>query len=147
MKKVFESVMEWKTSAAFMFSGSVILYGIISLLLGKREISLAILGSLMILSVAGSFLQFIAFSGRIIKHMRYSLRMILFAIPFLAMLACSALAFQWFPKENIGAWMSFIAIFIIVFIGMSIGYEIYYRVMGRKYDGLLGQYRKQNEQG
>jgi len=30
---------------------------------------------------------------------------------------------------------------------MIIGFEIYYRVVGKKCDGLLGQYRKQKEEG
>jgi len=30
---------------------------------------------------------------------------------------------------------------------MIIGFEIYYRAVGKKYDGLLGQYRKQKEEG
>ncbi|MEG1061383.1 MAG: hypothetical protein RSD35_10175 [Oscillospiraceae bacterium] len=39
----------------------------------------------------------------------------------------------------------FIGIFILVFIAITIGFEIYFRVTGRKYDGLLGQYKKQKD--
>ena len=28
---------------------------------------------------------------------------------------------------------------------MTLGFEMYFRVAGRKYDGLLGQYRKEHE--
>jgi hypothetical protein len=147
MKKFFEGIMAWKTPAAFMFAGSVILYGMVSLLLGKREVSIAIIASLLVLSALGSFLQLFAFSEHIIKYMRYSLRLVLFGIPFLALLAGIAFVFEWFPIESGGAWLSFVIIFLIIFIGTIIGFEVYYRVMGKKYDGLLGQYRKQREQG
>ena len=34
---------------------------------------------------------------------------------------------------------------LIVFAAMTLGFEMYFRVAGRKYDGLLGQYRKEHE--
>lgn len=146
MKKFIEGVMEWKTPAIFMFAGSVVLYSVVSLFLGKAEISIAIIASLLILSAVGSFLQFLTFGERIIRHMRYSLRLMLFGILFLALITSIAFVFDWVPKDNSGAWWSFAVIFLIVFIGMTVGFEIYFRVMGKKYDGLLGQYRKQKEQ-
>ena len=53
--------------------------------------------------------------------------------------------FNWFPKENIGSWITFMIIFIAIFIVMTIGFEIYFRIAGKKYDGLLGQYKKERE--
>ena len=40
----------------------------------------------------------------------------------------------------------FFGIFFLIFIGMTIGFDIYFRITGRKYDGMIGQYRKQKEE-
>lgn len=32
-------------------------------------------------------------------------------------------------------------IFLAVLLTMTLGFELYYRISGKKYDGLLGQYR------
>ena len=45
-----------------------------------------------------------------------------------------------------GAWVMFFGIFFLTFIGMTIGFDIYFRITGRKYDGMIGQYRKQKEE-
>ena len=70
--------------------------------------------------------------------------MIIFAIPLFAMLASIAYFFEWFPFEA-GYWLAFTIIYLIVLTVMTVGFEIYYRALGKKYDGLLGQYRKQKE--
>jgi NADH:ubiquinone oxidoreductase subunit 2 (subunit N) len=102
-----------------MFTGSVILCSVVSLFLGKHEISLTIIASLLILSAAGSFLQFLAFGECIIKRMRCSLRLMLFGVLFFVLIMIIALIFEWLPKENNGAWLSFVTIFLIAFIGMT----------------------------
>ena len=144
MKKFIEVVMEWKTYAALMFSGVVILSVVISIIMGENALPLSAIVYMLIFTVIGSFLQFLAFTDRIIKKMRYSSRIILFAIPFFAVLALIAFLFNWFPMD-IERWLTFTVIYLIVFIVMIVAFEIYYRAMGKKYDGLLGQYRKQKD--
>ena len=144
MKKFMENVVEWKTAAALLFSGSVILCAVIMLILGETSISIITIASLLVISSVGTFLQFLAFSDRIIKKMRYTFRMIVFAIPFFALLSANAYFLDWFPHEA-GSWLIFTIVFLVVFVVMIVGFEIYFRLMGRKYDGLLGQYRKQRE--
>ena len=53
---------------------------------------------------------------------------------------------NWFPTQRAGAWALFIGMFFLIFIVMTVGFEIYFRLTGRKYDGLIGQYRKQREE-
>ena len=144
MKRFFENVVEWKTSAALLFSGSIILCTVILLILGEAAMPVVTIASLMIVSSVGAFLQLLAFSDRIIKKMRYSHRVIVFAVPFFALLAVNAYLLDLFPHEA-GNWLIFTAVFLLVFLVMAIGFEIYFRSMGRKYDGLLGQYRRQRE--
>ena len=58
---------------------------------------------------------------------------------------CMAVFMRWFPLENPGAWLLFIGLFVAVFAVMTLGFEVYFRIVGRRYDGLLGQYRLQRE--
>lgn len=145
MKKFLEAVVEWKTAACYMFTGSTVVYMLIMFTLGKQEVEILSLLSLLIISAFGTFFQFLAFTDRIIKKLRYSLRMVIFVIPFFVLLSVCALIFKWFPANMLSAWLLFGVIFIIVFIGMVIGFEIYFRITGKKYDGLLGQYRLKEE--
>ena len=40
----------------------------------------------------------------------------------------------------------FIGMFFLTFIIMTVGFDIYFRIAGKKYDGLVGQYRREKEQ-
>ncbi len=143
MKNFLDRVMEWKTPACLLFTGSLMLYTVVTMLFGKNAVDVSIIISLLIFSTLGSLIQYIAFTEHVIKNMKYALRMLIFLIPFAAMLIAVAYIFNWFPMAYPEAWILFIAIFVVVFIGMTIGFEIYYKSAGKKYDGLLGQYRKQ----
>ena len=131
MKRFWENLVEWKTTASLLFTGSVILFFVIRLIMGETVVEISALASLLIISAIGAFLQFMAFTDRIIKKMRYTLRMIVFVIPFLALLAGNAYFFHWFPFGT-SYWISFVVVFIVVFIGMTAGFEIYYHIMGKK---------------
>ena len=146
MKNFLEGLLEWKTWAALMFSGTMVIYIVIAVLMGATEIAILEIVSLLILSAAGTFIQYLAFGPRIIKRMRYTVRMIVFAVPFLTLLSGVAYFFEWFPREGGIYWLWFIGIFLVAFAGASISFEIYFKVTGKKYDGLLGQYRKRLEE-
>ena len=138
-------MLEWKTSAAMMFSASVALCAVILFITGESAMPISILASLLIVSMAGAFMQFLAFTGRIIKKMRYTARVLVFAAPFFAILAGNAWFFRWFPVDGAVHWLMPVSIFFTVFVGGTIAFEIYYRAMGKKYDGLLGEYRRERE--
>jgi hypothetical protein len=145
MKRFWEGLLEWKTAASLMFTGSVALYSVISTLAGEKFVAISILVSLLIVSSVGTFIQFAAFTDFFIKKVRYTYRMVIFAVPFFVMLSLNAYFFKWFEGDP-GHWALFVGIFLVIFVGMSVGFEIYYRAMGRKYDGLLGQLRAEKEQ-
>lgn len=125
------------------FTCSMIIFMIISLLLKNESIEITTILSILLISILGSLIQYIAFTNILIKKASYSIRLIIFVIPFLAVLTIFAICFNWFPKDNIGSWITFMIIFIAIFIVMTIGFEIYFRIAGKKYDGLLGQYKKE----
>ncbi|MEG2053683.1 MAG: DUF3021 family protein, partial [Oscillospiraceae bacterium] len=118
---------------------------IINFFLGYQSLEITTILSLLLVSAVGAFIQFLAFTGYIIKNLRYSIRMIIFVVPFAILLTACAVLFNWFPTEVTGAWIIFIGLFVLVFVGITIGFEIYFRVTGKKYDGLLGQYKKQQD--
>lgn len=78
--------------------------------------------------------------------MRYTWRSVLFVLLFLPTLAFAAWKGQWFPMEEARAWALFLGMFFLVFIVMTVGFDIYYRIAGRKYDGMIGQYRREKEE-
>ena len=144
MKKFSAELLEWKKSAGLVFSGAVVLFCVVMLFLGNRSVPIFMLASILIMSVTGTFLQLLAFTDVIIKKARYTLRIAVFAVPFFAAVSANAYIFRWFPAGG-GYWPTFIAVFLVVFAVFTVGFEIYFYVIGKKYDGLLGQYRRQKE--
>ena len=145
MKQFLTSMMEWKTGACLLYTGAMVLYMAVLFLLDVQP-ERATLLSLLLVSAAGSLIQFVVFTDRVIKRLRYSLRLLLFVVLFLPLLTgCAALG-RWFPLERQGSWMLFAGIFLAIFLIFTAGFELYFHLTGRKYDGILGQYKKQREQ-
>ena len=145
MKKWFQRSTEWKMGASFSYSVAVLIYAVVTLLFGEKSVSVTVLFELLALCLAGSLLQYVAFTDAVIKKMRYSLRMVVFSLPFLALMTLCAVVFDWFPKSEPFAWVTVFIIFVLVLAGFTAGFEIYYRASGRRYDGLLGEYRAKKE--
>ena len=145
MRQFLKGLIEWKMSACAMFTAAMFFYLLFCLLYDNREVPTALLWGLFWVSAAGSFIQAVCFSDWIIKKMPYTWRSVLFVLLFLPLLSLAAWKLNWFPTQQAGAWAVFIGTFFLIFIVMTVGFDIYFRVTGRKYDGLIGQYRKQKE--
>ncbi|MBD5150958.1 MAG: hypothetical protein HDT20_03720 [Oscillibacter sp.] len=146
MKEFWKGVMEWKTGASLIFTGAMFFYLFFSWLFDNQTVSTTMLWTLLLVSIAASLIQGICFSNWIIKKMRYTRRSLLFVLLFLPTLAFAAWKAEWFPMEEAGAWAMFIGMFFLIFIVMTIGFDIYFRITGRKYDGMIGQYRREKEE-
>lgn len=146
MKQFWKGIMEWKTGACLIFTAAMFFYLVFSWLFDNQIVSTTMLWTLLLVSIAASLIQGICFSNWIIKKMRYTRRSLLFVLLFLPTLTFAAWKAEWFPMEEAGAWVMFIGMFFLIFIVMTIGFDIYFRVTGRKYDGMLGQYRKEKEE-
>ena len=144
MRGAMRFVMEWKTQASLMFTGSAVLYLCVCLALGETAVEAAVLWSLLLLCAAGSLLQGLCFTELVIKKLRYTGRLALFCGLFLPVIAGTAWGVGWFPMDA-GHWAVFLGIFLGVFLVMTAGYEIYFWAVGRRYDGILGQYRRSKE--
>ncbi len=146
MKQFFKGVMEWKAATCFLYTGTMFIYLFFSTIFNHQQISLVMLWTLFAVSVAAALIQGVCFSDWIFKKLRYTWRSLLFIVLFLPTLTLTAWKAKWFPMEQAGSWAVFIGMFFLIFIVMTIGFDIYFRFTGRKYDGMLGQYRKQKEE-
>lgn len=146
MRRFWKGLMEWKMSACALFTAATFIYLFFCLIYDHREVSTAMLWGLFWVSAAGSLIQAVCFSDWIIKKMRYTWRSLLFVLLFLPVLSFAAWKTEWFPADRTGAWAMFIGIFFLIFLVMTLGFDIYFQVTGRKYDGLIGQYRKKKEE-
>lgn len=146
MKKFLLFWVEWKTSVCLMFTGTTLLYLAFCLFYGQGQVSARMLWTFLLISAVGTLLQSLCFTELVIRRMRYTWRLALFCLLFFPLLALIAWGFQWFPMDG-GSWLVFAGIFLLIFLVMTAGFEIYFRATGRRYDGLLGQYRKEREEG
>lgn len=146
MKRFFKGLMEWKTSVCLLFTATMVIYLYFCLIFDNREVPITILWGLLLMSAAGTLIQAVSFSNWVIKKMRYTWRSLLFVLLFLPTLSFAAWKMEWFPTDEAGAWAMFIGIFFLIFLVMTVGFDIYFRITGRKYDGLIGQYRKKKEE-
>lgn len=146
MKIFLQRVIKWKTGVCIMYTASIVIYLVFSLLFDRQEVSTTMLWTLLLACILGNLIQAVCFSDWIFSKMRYTWRSLLFCVLFLPTLAVLGWKAQWFPTENWESWALFVGMFFAIFIVMSIGFDIYFRLTGRKYDGLLGQYRKQKEE-
>lgn len=146
LKNFYVKVIEWKSWACMMFTATVIIYSVISVIFGEWNLSIFTLFGLLVVSAACSFIQFLCFTDNIIKKMKYSLRSLLFVVLYFPVLAGCGYAFKWFPTNSFSGWAIFVVIFIVFFAIFTVCFEIYFKLAGRKYDGILGQYKKQQEE-
>lgn len=145
-KRFWKCLIEWKVSACVVYTAAMFFYLFFCTAFGNQQISLLMLWTLFVVSAASTLIQGICFSDWIFKKMRYTRRSLLFVTLFLPLLAIAAWKAEWFPMEEPGAWVTFVGIFFLIFIVMTAGFDIYFQIVGRKYDGLLGQYRREKEE-
>lgn len=144
MKKFLKAVLEWKTAASLLYLGAMVVYLVCCAVFQKTLVETSMLWTLLMVCAAGSLLQGLCFTDWVLKKLRYTWRLALFCVLFLPLLAFVAWVGHWFPMQR-RAWLGFLGIFLAVFAAMTAGFEMYYRMTGRKYDGLLGQYRREKE--
>ena len=142
MKKFFQAVAAIKETASLCYTGAMCFYLFFLWVFKQEGAGLPMLFSLLAVSVAAGTMQVAAFSNLFIKKLSYGWRMVVFVIPFFALLTAFAVGFGWFPTESVGAWVSFIVIFIVIFLFITVGIELYYRLSGRKWDDRLDWYQK-----
>lgn len=143
MRTFMKGLMQWKNYACMMFTGCVCIYGVIAFSTGQRALNIGVLLQLLVISALGTLIQGIVFNPEwVIKKAKYTTRIIIFIIPFLIMLMAFALGFHWFPMDSMANWLVFFGIFLAIFLIMTACFEMIFRITGKRYNGLLGQYKK-----
>lgn len=142
MKTFWSVAMALKERTAMIYTGAMCFYLFFLFVFQWESVPLHMLFSMLLVSLAAAFMQIVAFSNLIIKKLSYAWRLVVFALPFGAILTGFAVTFQWFPIENPGAWITFGVIFLVIFILCTAGFELYFRLSGRKYDDKLDWYKK-----
>ncbi len=145
MKKFFQVCTSIKELTALCYTAAMCFYMFFLWVFKQEDASLSMLFSLLLVCIAAGTMQLLAFSNLLFKKLAYGWRMIVFVIPFFTIITAFAVSFGWFPTENAGAWITFIAIFIVIFLFITVGIELYYRLSGRKYDDRLDWYRNNRE--
>ena len=144
MKRFLEISMAIKAQACIIFTGTMLAYALIYGFLVEWQVTVAMIFELALVSLLCAVIQFVFFSGVVIRTMSYGKR-ILCALPiFLAVMLGAALVFHWFPAEEWTGWLVFLVIFALAFGGITLGFEIYFRLSGRKYDGMLAEYKRRH---
>ena len=146
MKQFLKGVMRWKTEVCLIYTACMAIQLFICLECQVQTLSVNLLWSLLLACAVVALIQVVCFSNWVIKKMRAVWRSLLFVLLALPALAFVAWKTEWFPVENTGSWLIFLGIFFLMFVVSTIGYEIYFQITGRKYSGLIGQYRKQKEE-
>lgn len=162
MKKFMRFVMEMKSWISLSFTAAMLIYLTVEFILACGEeggliqgwsgfigakMSCGLVLQIFVLCACITVLQYVFFSGRVLKKLSYGLRMLWFAVLCFGLCLGFAAACQWFPLENAGAWLSFAVIFLIAFAGISLGFELYFRVMGKRYNEALGRERRGSAKG
>jgi hypothetical protein len=98
--------------------------------------------SLIIAGIAGGILQQLFFNYLPAFRMSYPVRIFLFSISYFAVLIGCAFLGDWFPKDNVGAWILFVVIFLAILLVLTlvIGHSLTMR--GIEYKAKLDDYHK-----
>lgn len=146
MKKFMATVFECKTLTGLSFMASMLIYTIIALLFGERTVELMRIIQIFGLCVAVTLLQLTFFSGKVVKKMRYSYRMLLLLLFLLPLVTGAAILFRWVPAYP-SAWIAFYIVFFVLYLGITVAFEIGFWVAGKNYDGLLNEYKAKKKKG
>lgn len=146
MKKFLQVVISIKERTVLSYTAAMCIYMFFLFLFKQESAPLPVLFSLLLVCLAAGTMQLVAFSDLVIKKLAYGWRLVVFVVPFGAILTAFAAGCGWFPTDQAGAWVLFGVIFVLIFVAITAGIEAYYRLSGRKYDDRLDWYRRNRKE-
>ena len=146
MKKFFQVGVAIKELTALCYTATMCIYMIFLWMFEQETVQLSTLFSLLLVCIAAGTMQVAAFSDLLFKKLAYGWRLVVFVVPFGAVLTTMAVACGWFPTDQAGAWVTFGAVFVLIFVTITGGIELYYRLSGRRWDDRLDWYKNNREQ-
>lgn len=140
MKKLVECLPQLLTNLCISFTVATLVF--IAFDYSKETMRRERIYEMLLICAVATVLQYILFSGNVVKRLSYLWRMVLFAgIMLLVVSACAAL-FQWFPMGQAGSWMVFVGCFLAGYVIISLVFEVGFRLRRKVYDDALGRYKK-----
>lgn len=94
-------------------------------------------GALLLAAV----LQMVFFTPVVIKRIGYGARMAGFGVCLFAVLAVCGAVFDWFPADNVGAWISFAITYLVILALMSALFTAIYRRKSKQLDESLAKFK------
>lgn len=128
--------------ACVTFTVAMALWCVAGLIFAGPVEGIVVTLSLLVAALLMCALQGFWFTGAAIKRLSYPARIAGFgatALP--ALVLCAALG-GWFPLDNIGAWVTFVIIYLVILAIITCGYTIYYRRTVGSFDAALARYRE-----
>ncbi len=142
MKKFFRVCTSIKELTALCYTAAMCFYMFFLWVFKQEDASLSMLFSLLLVCMAAGTMQVAAFSDLLFKKLAYGWRLMVFVVPFGAVLTATAVICGWFPTDQTAAWVMFGVFFVLIFVAITGGIELYYRLSGRKWNDRLDWYRK-----
>ncbi len=142
MKKFFQVCTSIKELTALCYTAAMCFYMFFLWVFKQEDASLSMLFSLLLVCMAAGTMQVAAFSDLLFKKLAYGWRLMVFVVPFGAVLTATAVICGWFPTDQTAAWVMFGVFFVLIFVAITGGIELYYRLSGRKWNDRLDWYRK-----
>lgn len=142
MKTFLKCAVAVKTHACLLFTGFMAVLAVVYGLILDWPITWALILEVLALSLACSVVQFVFFSGILLRKMAYLPRMLCSLPAFLAVVAGAGMIFRWFPIDRWQSWVTFLSIFAVIFVAIAVGFEVYFHITGQKYDDFLAQYKE-----
>lgn len=140
MKKVVQILPQLLTNLCVSFTVAVLVYTAFDF--PKETMRRAAVYELLLICVAATLLQYVFFSGKVVKRLSYLWRMVIFSLVLLPIVAACALAFQWFPADQVANWIVFLGCFLGGYLVIALVFEVGFRLRRRVYDDALGRYKK-----
>ncbi|MDL2232752.1 hypothetical protein LJC63_04130 [Ruminococcaceae bacterium OttesenSCG-928-L11] len=145
MKRFFQLIMAIKTTAAFAFTGGIMLLTVGTMLYGRDSISVSLIWQIIFLALIFGCLQFVTFSENTLGRMGTPGRMTVLGVSMLMVLAVFALIFRWFPMQSLVNWLVFIGLYVVAFLIATLALHTVFRLGGMKYNELLVAYKARRE--
>lgn len=140
MKKFVQSLPQVFVNLCVAYTLAVLIYP----LLGAQgaQMRRGWLYEVLLICVAAVLLQYVFFSGHVVKRLSYLWRMVLFAVGMLAVVSACAVGFGWFPVADARSWLFFVGLFLAGFVAIALVFEAAFRLRRKVYDDALGRYKK-----
>lgn len=143
MRKIVQSLPQVLTNLCVSYTVALLVYTAFDF--SKETMLRSRVYELLLVCAAATVLQYVFFSGNVVKRLSYLWRMVLFAVLFLPVVAGCAALFQWFPMGRTGSWIVFVGCFLAGYLIIALVFEAGFRLRRKVYDDALGRYKQEQK--